>query len=361
MATTSGEDDFEVINTPSEATSLRSRKKSTAETMVKGGLDSIAKLAPTEYAEYVTKLKPVVEPVFDVLYAILPYFALAGTKMNVAWEMAQPYHPEELGTALLGLLMVFFGGTYLTTIAAFEAFRQCGWERTERHLRILFQNYAKAKIAFAKDDEEDADGDGVPDVLQISSNELYRRKALLIAKSVEPDDVSNAMAGIWSGVFGVVCVLRIQFAAAVTLGAAIGDVLHKGVHQYLQPTLSDMVPQEHNYLKKWVPTVVKYLCRSFAVTIAWLLQRVISAFHSAIRGSEMAIKGITLYLKRHGHIQAVPVEGSQLWFVLNICLAFVGFMWQIRSGFALSFPWNLLFFPITIVEWILVNIVGSNL
>ena len=102
---------------------MRSRKKSTAETMVKGGLDSIAKLAPTEYAEYVTKLKPVVEPVFDVLYAILPYFALAGTKMNVAWEMAQPYHPEELGTALLGLLMVFFGGTYLTTIAAFEAFR----------------------------------------------------------------------------------------------------------------------------------------------------------------------------------------------------------------------------------------------
>ena len=43
--------------------------------------------------------------------------------------------------------MVFFGGTYVTTIAAVEAFRQCGWERTEKHLKILFANYEKARLS----------------------------------------------------------------------------------------------------------------------------------------------------------------------------------------------------------------------
>ena len=248
--------------------------------------------------------------------------------------------------------MVFFGGTYVTTIAAVEAFRQCGWERTEKHLKILFANYEKAAAASKKD------GDGIPDVQQLSSNELYRRKALLVAKSVNPDDVSNALAGIWSGIFGVLCTLRIQFAHAITLGAAIGDVLHSGAHKYLEPTLNEIVPKEYH---KWVPTIVKYSCRCIAVSIAWIVQRVISAFHSAIRGSELALTGICAYLKRHGHIKEVPETGSQLWFGLHIGLAVMGFLWQLRLGFSLPFPINILFLPLSIFEWILVNVVGSNL
>ena len=104
------------------------------------------------------------------------------------------------------------------------------------HAKILFANYEKAAEASRKDDDEDADGDGVPDVQQISSTELYRRKALLVAKAVNPDDVSNAFAGVWSGIFGVLCTLRIKFAHSVTLGAAIGDVLYKGANRYLNPT-----------------------------------------------------------------------------------------------------------------------------
>ena len=181
---------------------------------------------------------------------------------------------------------------------------------------------------------------------------------MLVAKSVNPDDVSNALAGVYSGLFGVVCVLRIKFAHSITLGAAIGDVFHKGAHKYLEPTFNDMIPGEYH---KWVPIMVKYLCRSVAVSIAWMVQRVISALHSAIRGSEMALSGICAYLKRHNHIKEIPLPGSALWFGLHVGLAVVGFSWQFRMGFSLPFPINLLFLPLSIFEWVLTNVVGSNL
>lgn len=346
-------------------TSITGRKKSQSqlntEAILSGSIDSISRTVPEQYAKYVQKLKPVISPVMDVLYIIVPYVFMLASKLKDVWEMLQPYHPEELGGAFCGLLMVYFGGTYVSTIAAVEAFRQCGWQRTETHVKVLMENYRAAKVESAKDDARDDDGDGIPDIQQISNNDLYRRKLLLLAKSVNPDNVTNALAGIWSGVFGVVCTLRIQFAQAVTLGAAIGDVVHKGVHKYLEPTILTMIPEEHNYLRKWVPSVVRYTCRSFAVSIAWLLQRVISAFHSAIRGSEMTIKGVSMYLKRHGHIDEVPKEGSQLWFCLMFGLAISGFLWQLRMGFTLPFPLNVIFLPFSIFEWFLTNMIGSNL
>lgn len=354
----SSDGEFEVIDTKKLSSGMRNRKKSQAELLVEGTIDGAAKLVPEDYKPYVEMLKPAVEPVFNIIHMLIPYVFMIGSLLKDVWEKAQPYHPQELGGAFLGLLMVFFGGTYVTTIAAVEAFRQCGWERTEKHLKILFANYEKAAAASKKDDDKDEDGDGIPDVQQLSSNELYRRKALLVAKSVNPDDVSNALAGIWSGIFGVLCTLRIQFAHAITLGAAIGDVLHSGAHKYLEPTLNEIVPKEYH---KWVPTIVKYSCRCIAVSIAWIVQRVISAFHSAIRGSELALTGICAYLKRHGHIKEVPETGSQLWFGLHIGLAVMGFLWQLRLGFSLPFPINILFLPLSIFEWILVNVVGSNL
>ena len=39
----------------------------------------------------------------------------------------KPYHPELLAPALMGFIMCFFGGSYMTLIAAFEAYRQSGW------------------------------------------------------------------------------------------------------------------------------------------------------------------------------------------------------------------------------------------
>ena len=120
-------------------TSITGRKKSQSqlntEAILSGSIDSISRTVPEQYAKYMQKLKPVISPVMDVLYIIVPYVFMLASRLKDVWEMLQPYHPEELGGAFCGLLMVYFGGTYVSTIAAVEAFRQCGWQRTERDSR----------------------------------------------------------------------------------------------------------------------------------------------------------------------------------------------------------------------------------
>lgn len=53
------------------------------------------------------------------------------------------------------------------------------------------------------------------------------------------------------------------------------------------------MPQEYH---RWIPTIITYICKAIAVSIAWYIQRIISAFHSAIRGGLMFSRGIMKYL-----------------------------------------------------------------
>ncbi len=57
-------------------------------------------------------------------------------------------------------------------IAAVEAFRTIGYERTRRSLLELWRSYKTAREASDKDDQVDDNNDGVADVLQISKSEV---------------------------------------------------------------------------------------------------------------------------------------------------------------------------------------------
>ena len=43
------------------------------------------------------------------------------------WDKIQPYQPKLLFPAFFGLIICFFGGDFLTLIAAIEAYKMCGW------------------------------------------------------------------------------------------------------------------------------------------------------------------------------------------------------------------------------------------
>jgi len=81
--------------------------------------------------------------------------------------------------ALLGLVLAFFGGEYVLTIATVEAFRLGGWEKAKACLGVLYVSYQTALKASREDDKCDDNNDGVPDVNQISKKELASRKLLL--------------------------------------------------------------------------------------------------------------------------------------------------------------------------------------
>ena len=69
-----------------------------------------------------------------------------------------------------------FGGSYVASIAAVEAFRTMGFERAKAEIARLTESVKLVQEESLKDDEEDLDGDGVADVEQISKPELVRRK-----------------------------------------------------------------------------------------------------------------------------------------------------------------------------------------
>ena len=112
-----------------------------------------------------------------------------------------------------------------------------------------------------------------------------------------------------------------------------------------------LVPDKY---AKWVPMALTWAARSIGVSIAYFIQRVISAAHSALRGAQMAVTGATKYAQRRGYATpAVLADGTPLFTAVTIGLAVLGFWLQLRNGFGIPipFPLSILFWPLHFLEW----------
>merc|ERR1712065_65708 len=236
---------------------------------------------------------------------------------DTAPPLLQPYHPEEAGLGLLGLLVAFFGGHFMVTIATIEAFRMTGWETTKNCILSLWEDYKVVKAAYEKDNLVDADNDGTYDVLQLSKKDLTTRKLRLILRTANPVTIQSAIGGINAGVIAVVATLRVQFAESITLGASIGSTLIKFSEKTLHPALEAAIPAEY---AKWIDPVLHYVCQAIGVSIAYSIQRVISTFHAAIRGGYLAAKG---------------EEGSMIYTAMALGIAALIFLFEISVFFGL--------------------------
>jgi len=264
---------------------VKKQTKTSEEGTVAAMMDAAAERLP-KYASYIQKAKPHVVTVCNLLDALYPYLVQAWDMCQLVWKKMEPYNPQQFFPFIFGLILCFFGGSYLTLVAAVEAVRMTTWDSMVKSAKVIHQNYETAKEASAKDDLEDKDGDGIADVKQISKQELVHRKVYLIMKSVNPDQASEALALIWGSMLSIIATLRVQFAQAVTLGVSIGGMLHQNFAKMIEPKLDEILPAE---LKKWSPTIIRYFFRSIGVTFAWFMQRIISGFHSAIRGGNLCV------------------------------------------------------------------------
>ena len=129
--------------------------------------------------------------------------------------------PTNLLQMCFGLGLAFFGGTYVAAIAAVEAFRLMGWQRTWADLKVV---YAELRVVYDRSEEDDLldeDGNGVADVDELTPQELATRKLGLAMRVVkEPDKLQSAVGGLWSAYLAVLATLRLEFArvAALALG-----------------------------------------------------------------------------------------------------------------------------------------------
>lgn len=312
--------------------------------------EAAAKKSPEGVRPYLVKASPFLAVAATILQLTLPLLEKMWQLGCWVYSMLEPYHPEDLAYIFGGLFMVFFGGEYPAVITAAEAYRQIGFEPTYKALGQLYSDYKKVQAASAKDDKVDKDGDGIPDVQQINSTQLIERKASLMLKTTDPQVVGDAVAAISSGWLAVLAALKISFARAVTLGAAIGDTLSKPSVKILGPPLKKIVPEDYH---RWIIPGINYTCKFIAISIAWTIQRVISAFHSCIRGGHMAAAGFINYLHRYHFIKSTAND-TYVDEIVGYVLAALGFASQVGAGFRVPFPLNILFFPLTCVEYYLV-------
>ncbi len=200
-------------------------EKLTASTSTKEKVEkyvtTLADVVPAQAKPYLLKAAPVLAQIADFIDKLLPILQDYYQKFLIFWKKVEPYRPELLIPGFAGLIMCFFGGSFLTLIAAVEAYRMCGYETTMACINNLIEDFQKVADANKKDDEVDADGDGVADVMQTSNRHLIQRKTLLFLKTIDPKRLTDALAGINAGLLAVVATLKLEFAKTITLGKCV--------------------------------------------------------------------------------------------------------------------------------------------
>ena len=100
--------------------------------------------------------------------------------------------PTNVLQMCFGLALCFFGGTFAAAIAAVEAWRQMGWQRSYMDVSIVYAQMRLVYDANEKDDMLDEDGNGIVDVDEIAPSDLAKRKLILAMRTVEEPDKLQA-------------------------------------------------------------------------------------------------------------------------------------------------------------------------
>jgi hypothetical protein len=81
-----------------------------------------------------------------------------------------------------------------------KSFRETGtWASVQAASLELFGEVEKTVEASLQDDKKDENGDGIPDVLQVSPALVVQRKLVLFAKNADPKKITDSITAISAG------------------------------------------------------------------------------------------------------------------------------------------------------------------
>lgn len=296
-------------------------------------------------------LQSIAKPVIQFLMILIPpliYYS------KLAYEYFTKL-PQNALFFLYGFVFCFFGGTFPVLFAAIQAAEHTGRKAVLFALSDLANEAIVILEESKKDDDKDEDKDGKRDVDQISNAEYMTRKTKLVLAKMNPEKVDQAISSIYKVWLAVAAVLSIEFARTISMAMAIADFLHKPIHHFVAPTVKLAVPDQYH---KWVPVILGWMAKLMAMTIAFTIQSVISGFASALKGGLMMAQATYQFLVAHkiklgGLITSPDHNDSNLDEALSYIFAAMGFYFQVRCGFSLPFPLNVVLFPFQLVEhWI---------
>mmetsp|Transcript_22298 Transcript_22298/g.31179 ORF Transcript_22298/g.31179 Transcript_22298/m.31179 type:complete len:385 (-) Transcript_22298:189-1343(-) len=321
--------------------------------IAKGLLKSIGNTSKTP-----AWIKPYLKKAETLIPFIATVFRAVSRVLGAVWEGLSPLlcslketHWQIYIPAILGLIMVFYGGAFMFLIAAVEAYRISGWEKTQKCMRDLYRNYSELVEADAIDDKalgKISEGDEGKSIEEGMTDEQYlRHKVELLFAVVRPQQVMDAVHGITSGFFAVVATIRMKFAESITLGSALGEMGEKYVKAILLQDLEEVAGK----YQRWVSPCLGYLCRIVGISIAYTLQRVLFAFHSAFRGAHLIVLTIAHFLSNEK--RKVDHETDLKLILAKVVIGTLGFVKQLVGGFEIYFPLSIFFLPAICANWII--------
>jgi uncharacterized membrane protein len=290
------------------------------------------------------------KPVFEFVTTALPVVIKTTQKLYAHWQKL----PHNALHFISGSIFCFFGGTFPTLFAAIQAAEHGGRETVMKALADLAEEAMIIIEESKKDDDADDDKDGTKDVKQMSNAEYLQRKTKLVLRKMNPDKVDQAVSSMYKVWLSVAAVLSIQFARTISMALSIADFLKRPAEHYVAPVFNTLIPAEY---EKWTPVVFSWIIKSFAMSIAWYIQSVVSAFTSALAGGLMMARATHLFCIHHkitvfGLIpQNADHTKSNIDEYLSYLFAAMGFFFQFMHHFSLPFPLNLVLWPFQLAEY----------
>lgn len=305
---------------------------------------------------FIRFLGPFASGFFRMIMFVMPFY----WKLLSACYAVYSVLPIHVLQMIFGFALCFFGGTYVTSIAAIEAFRTLGGMKLWDSLTLVYDEMTKVKEVIRKDSVEDKDQDGTADIEALTSTQLAQRSLVLGMKTVEkPEVLQTALVFLWTSWISVLATLKLQFAQTIALALGTADILKFPAVIVFAPPLTLALGPD---LKHWVDTIIDTSLKIIAVMFAWYIKMVVSAFYSGLRGGRMFADGLFKLLEEKDMLKDMPdylvpkpydPDKTYLDEMIMYPLAAGGFLFQVMSGFMLPFPLNLVFLPLNIIEWTL--------
>jgi hypothetical protein len=156
------------------------------------------------------------------------------------------------------------------------------------------------------------------------------------------------LGNLGGNISALFCIVLKCFELFSSSGNAIGDSVEKPAFKYFLPMAEKILPAD---FKKWARPLISFIIKSIAVSIAWMLQRMISLVHSAIRGGLLFSRNILTYCNQMGYTK-IDQEGTYMDEIVGFGVAAVGLAWQL-TRYSLPLPLQILLFPFFIVNFML--------
>jgi len=268
--------------------------------------------------------------------------------------------PMNVITMIFGAGLCFFGGMYYAAIAAVEAALNLGGADMWSHLQVVWDEGSLIAQAEMEDQEKDEDKNGIKDVQEMATNDLINHKAKVAMMAVkDPMRLQQAIVALGNIYIAVIATLKFQFAKTVAIALGIGNMLTLPANRLGGPMLAYIMPEDLNH---WIPAIIDTSIKIIMVIVAGMIQAFISAFYSGLRGGKMFANAFFNILDERGLVAKLPdrlvpkpydPDTTYVDEAIAYPLAAAGFYFQVTSGFALPFPWNLLLLPLTIIEYFL--------